>query len=281
DPTYASPKINLGAMAMSRGDDAAAEKLLREAAAAPGARAEAHFNLALLGLRKGDTDLARTSLEKALNLRPEDPDILNNLGVCHLMRREYRKAEGYFDRATMAKPEFAQGYANLGLALNHLATESGDEPKLLVKAEAAFRKEIELRPDAPFAHYNLGSVLVTLGKVKEAETHFRRAIDLAPGHAEAYNNLGYCLSLSSKSKDADPVEELRCYKTAVELDPENVDAHVALGYFYIHTEGMQDYDLALQHWEQVRRFAAGDDGLIQEAKENISWLKANRLGVAK
>lgn len=271
DPNYLSPRINLGALALDRGDDAEAERLLREAAAHPGARVEAHFNLALWGLRKGDLELARTSLEKALSLRPEDPDILNNLGVCHLLKKpgEFRKAEGYFTRATAARATFAQAWDNLGLSLQFLAVQSGDDPRLLERAEQAFRKELELRPDAPFGHYNLGTVLIARGRLGEAEEHFRRAIQLAPTHAEALTNLGYCLSLGTQERKADPAEELRCYRLAVLANPDFPEAHRSLAIFYDTTEGYRDYDRAIEAWMTYARLTTTDEEAQKEAGRAI------------
>ncbi len=282
-PAYASPRINMGALALDRGDDTEAEKFLREAAAGPDARAEAHFNLALLGLRRGDMELARTSLEKALALRPEDPDILNNLGVCHLLRRpgEYRKAEGYFQRAVNARAGFAQGWDNLGLSLQFLAVQSGDDPRLLDRAEKAFRKEIELRPDAAFARYNLGTVLVARGKVEEAEEAFRAAIRLAPGHADAHFNLGYCLSMTTPGQKPDPDAELLCYQQAVAADPNFADAHRALAIFWSTTEGRIDLEGALAEWKLYSSLTPTDPEAQKETREAIDGIRKQQEAAKK
>lgn len=284
DPHYASPRINLGALALDRGDDREAERLLREAANAPDARVEAHFNLALLGLRRGDLELARTSLEKALAQKPEDPDILNNLGVCHLLKRpgEYRKAEGYFQRAVNARADFAQGWDNLGLALQFLAVQAGDDPRLLDRAEKAFRKEIALRPNAAFAHYNLGTVLVARGKVEEAEEAFRSAIRLAPTHAEAHFNLGYCLSMTTPGRKPDPDSELACYQQAVAADPDFADAHRSLAIYWQTTEGRVDLEKAMAEWKTYAALVPTDPEALKEARQAMGEiLKAQEAAKTK
>jgi len=57
-------------------------------------------------------------------------------------------------------------------------------------AEACLRKVLVERQDHPYAHYNLGKVLVILGRSGEAIAAYRRAIEIRPDFAEAYTNLG-------------------------------------------------------------------------------------------
>ncbi len=277
DPAYGSPKINLGALALDRGDNAEAERLLLDASSRPGARSEAHFNLAVLALRKGDLELARTSLEKSLAGRPEDPDILNNLGVCHLLKREFRLAEGYFTRAVKARPQFPQAYDNLGLSFHFLATQPGGDPRLLERSEEAFRKEIAMRPDGAFAHYNLGTVLLARGRTDEAAASFRKAVILAPRHADALTNLGYCLSVDTEARKADPEEEFRCYLRAVEADPECVDAHRSLGFVYGTTGRHFNPEKAIHHWAEYSRLTVGDEKAQAEARDAVDAVKRLQL----
>ena len=48
---------------------------------------------------------------------------------------------------------------------------------------------MELNPHFADLHYNLGIILINLGKLKEAELSIRKAIELNPKFAEAYANL--------------------------------------------------------------------------------------------
>ncbi len=55
------------------------------------------------------------------------------------------------------------------------------------------RKSIELNPNIPEVHLNLGSILNDMGRPKEAEISFRKSIELKPDFTEAYSNLGNIL----------------------------------------------------------------------------------------
>jgi predicted O-linked N-acetylglucosamine transferase (SPINDLY family) len=83
---------------------------------------------------------------------------------------------------------------------------------------------LQLRPDYPQAHGNLGHALREQGKLDEAVAHCRRAVELKPDYAEAYNNLGNAL------RDLDRLDEaIACGRRAVELNPAMADAHNNLG----------------------------------------------------
>jgi len=51
-----------------------------------------------------------------------------------------------------------------------------------------YRRALELNPEFPAAHDNLGLVYMDEGSLAEAVACFRRAIELSPGFAGAHNN---------------------------------------------------------------------------------------------
>ncbi len=83
----------------------------------------------------------------------------------------------------------------------------------------SYRKAIELKPDVAEAHYNLGIILKSLGKLKETELSTRKAIELKPDYAEAHSNLGIILSDLGKLKEAE-----FSYRKAIEIKPDYADA---------------------------------------------------------
>jgi len=57
-------------------------------------------------------------------------------------------------------------------------------------AEACLRTILENQPNHSYALYNLGKVLVILGRFGEAIVAYRKAVEARPDFAEAYTNLG-------------------------------------------------------------------------------------------
>ncbi len=107
-------------------------------------------------------------------------------------------------------------FSNYGTILKDLGN--------LAKAEASFRKAIELKPDLAEAHSNLGNILRDLGKLQEAELLYRKAIELKPDYPNAHYNLGNVLRDLGNLQEAELL-----YRKAVELNPDLAKAHLNLG----------------------------------------------------
>lgn len=52
-------------------------------------------------------------------------------------------------------------------------------------------------------HDNLGNALAQQGKLEEAAAHYRLALELKPENPEAHFNLGYCLAKEGKRGEAE------------------------------------------------------------------------------
>ncbi len=87
-----------------------------------------------------------------------------------------------------------------------------------------WRKALQLSPEEPLAHNNLGFALAEAGKVEEAVKHYRRALELDPQYPEAHNNLGEALARRARYDEA-----IAQFKKALDLDPTQADARSNLG----------------------------------------------------
>jgi tetratricopeptide (TPR) repeat protein len=67
---------------------------------------------------------------------------------------------------------------------------------------AAFGRALQLVPDFPEAHTNLGNVLFSLHRLPEAVDHYRAAIRLKPDYADAHYNLGLALRALGRAQEA-------------------------------------------------------------------------------
>lgn len=94
----------------------------------------------------------------------------------------------------------------------------------LKEAELSLHKAIELNPNFPEAHSNLGSILNDLGKSQEAEISYRKAIELNPNLADAHSNLGVILIYIGKLKEAEILT-----RKAIEIEPKSAKFQFNLG----------------------------------------------------
>ena len=157
--------------------------------------------------------------QKALNLAPNDFEILNNLGVVLKDLKRSEEAANAFKKALSIKKNYAEAHYNLGSTLKELGK--------LRHAEKSLREAIRLKPNYVEAYNNLGNTLKELGNLNEAITFLSYAIKLNPIYTEAYNNLGVVLLDIGKIK-----ESITIFKKAINHKPKYFEAHNNLGTAY-------------------------------------------------
>jgi len=86
------------------------------------------------------------------------------------------------------------------------------------EAEVPLRRAVELAPDKPEAHRDLGEILVQVGKLDEAVVSYRQSLELDPYYAQAHRNLGHALKKLGRFNDA-----IACFERAVALDPDDTE----------------------------------------------------------
>ena len=150
---------------------------------------------------------------------PDDPAILNQIGL-----GEYTNgllAEGYekLKRAAQLDPNRFDTFLNLSAIAGEIQDFEGG---LRYAFEA-----VRIRPDAAFAHNNLGSAFMSLGHWGQAEECFLTVITLDPLNVHANINLAVC-----RSGREDPHEVIKLYAKCLTL-PEIVDADVRKVRFFM------------------------------------------------
>jgi tetratricopeptide (TPR) repeat protein len=79
-----------------------------------------------------------------------------------------------------SQPQSATAWQWLGVALSKQGKD----------AAPALRRAVEILPNDPIIHLNLGNAFGRLGQLQEARACFERAVFILPEFAEAHNNLG-------------------------------------------------------------------------------------------
>ena len=131
-------------------------------------------------------DEAIAHYRKALEIKPDNAEAHDNLGIALAGRGQVDEAIAHYRKALEIKPDFAEAHNNLGIALAGRGQ--------LDEAIAQYRKALEIKPDFAEAHHNLGAALAGRGQLDEAIAHYRKALEIKPDYAEAHNNLGIALA---------------------------------------------------------------------------------------
>jgi len=78
--------------------------------------AEAHHKLGLAWAGKGQYDKAKAEMLRSLAIRPNTPEVLNNLGTVHVKLGERAEALALFEKAVTLRPNYAVARYNLAEA---------------------------------------------------------------------------------------------------------------------------------------------------------------------
>ena len=159
--------------------------------------------------------------------------------VLRLTLAEVQTGISYFEQAIAADPTYAPAY--VGLADAYRSAVAGDMPpnELFPKAKDAAQKAIQIDDTLADAHAELGFIIFWYDwDWDAAEKEYKRALELDPNNADAH--LFYAHLLSNLARHSEALQEV---KRARELDPMNLRTAALEGQFLIHA-GRADEALA-------------------------------------
>jgi tetratricopeptide (TPR) repeat protein len=142
-----------------------------------------------------------------------------------------RDALRLFEEAVSISPGFARGYVGVGDAYAILGFYEFLAPEeAFPRARDAALRALELDATLAPAHATLGYVaLYHEWNWERAEAEFRRAIELDPGYSTAHQWYGNYLTAMGRFADAEAA-----MRRAMELDPLSLIANAALGWVYYY-----------------------------------------------
>jgi protein O-GlcNAc transferase len=214
-PRYAAGHALLGAIHQQCRDWASAVACHREAAALAPDDPAILNNLGLALREAGEPAASAEALREAVRLRPDYAIALNNLGLALLALDDVDGALEAFRGAVRSKPDYARARHNLGNALRR----AGDRPAGL----AELREALRLDPLYAEAWNSLGAALHEDGAHREAEDALRRALHIRPRYPKALLNLAHLSADLERIDDA-----LAGYRQALALEPGYVKALLGL-----------------------------------------------------
>lgn len=124
-------------------------------------------------------------------------------------------------------------------ALASLSYRSGDVERGLAHSLRA----VDLAPNYPEAHNNLGIGFARQRRLTEAAEQYRRAVELQPTYDEGLNNLGVVTAALGNLDSA-----VSLFRRALAVNPDYADAHVNWGNALVR---VQRIDEAIPHYEKA------------------------------
>lgn len=137
--------------------------------AASGSNWFLHYARAISHERLKNWDEAETDFRRALELNPDQPQVLNYLGYSLVERQEkLDEALDMIERAVTARPESGYIVDSLGWVLFRLGRYD--------EAVDHMERAVELMPVDPVVNDHLGDVYWAVGRAREAEFQWKRAL---------------------------------------------------------------------------------------------------------
>ncbi len=129
-PPSAKTLYSMAEILATQGKDRECEFVLRRCMQEHPGFTPAYNSLAELQMRQGRIHEAVDALSAALQIRPRDPVLLNNLGMCLLLRKEYVRALEHFTSAAGLVPENEKYRGNMATALGLLGRQEESQALL-------------------------------------------------------------------------------------------------------------------------------------------------------
>ncbi len=148
----------------------------------------------------GKIDDAEIAFRKVVELKPNYPDGYSNLGVILQEKGMLDDAILAFNKALSLKSDYAEAYFNKGIALKYKGK--------LKEAIEAHNKAIAIKPDYAEAYSAKGIALQEQGEFAEAAVAFRKAIAIKPDYAEVHRNLSIIIKYKTDDPQIGAVKEL-------------------------------------------------------------------------
>jgi Flp pilus assembly protein TadD len=174
--------------------------------------------LAFLGdtwRERGDVRTAVTAYQRALEVAPDDPAVLANMGLAYAGAGNWPEATATYRRSLALDPRQPLTLVNLGLALEAQNDAAG--------ARAAYEQALAADPAEAVALLNLGNLAFKQGDAVRAAELYRQAIAVNASIAPAHFNLARVYALQG---------QLAVARTQVErglaFDPQNTDGRAML-----------------------------------------------------
>jgi len=169
----------------------------------------AHYQLGVSYLNDNNIQPAFVEFQKALELNPDDKDVLNAIGVIYLLKLDdYPKAAEYFKRALKTEKNFSEAANNLGFAYEKM----GKYDEAVLSYKAALSNPVYKNAEKAFN--NLGRAYYRMRKYDDSLDAYRESLRRSSDFHLPYYGMALCYNAMGRYGDA-----ATALKKAIDLDP--------------------------------------------------------------
>jgi tetratricopeptide (TPR) repeat protein len=214
------------------------------------------YKFAFEAMNVGMFDEAKAALQRAVELRPNDPSLLLGLGIAWLRKTDFFEAEKLFRRVIQMQPTNAQAQLHLGYVL--LNQKKYQEARLWL--EKSGRSGVAM----PEVSYYLGLLAQDQGDDVRAIALLEKAVQQLPSYALARIALG-----SSYLRVKNYERARQELETAVQLAPDEPSGHYNLALLYARTKEPAKAEAQMRIVEDLKsKHRTSSGGLVLPPKSN-------------
>jgi Tfp pilus assembly protein PilF len=217
---------------------------------------EARWQQARTLLAEGNAAAAKSGFEELLAKYPNEPDIHLFLAITQLRLRNPDGAIAAIKSALELNPNHVEALTLLGWY----------ELEIRGNADGAiqqYAKVVELKPDSPQAHINLGVAHKNKGELDKALASYNRALERRADYVEALSNRGWVFAQQEKWHEA-----RHDFDQALKIKPEDPAALQGLA----------------QVLEKTRDYSGAQEVLTRlndQSPNFVYWLQWGRIGLIR
>ncbi len=225
-------------------------------------------------LQRQDYAGAITLLQLFLSDRPNDVNLLYNLGMALSDTGKLAEAAEHLQHAIDLAPDHTNARVALGVALQRQGATA--------RALEVLRAAVQRAPDNVWAHRNLGACFLAAGKLEDAEASFRKATLVSPTDQPSWFGLAQALERSGMITDADAA-----YRKTIDVDEYSQVAElarkalskIAHSGFRDRLAGVDRPDAVMYCLSAIERFEKLPISEVQRVAFEIATLGRNGLDV--
>ena len=217
------------------------------------------LKVALLGNNGQAAQLTTAATPSNQNVEAYNALLQGNFYANRRTAEDMRKAIGYYEEAIRLDPRYALAYAKLAIAAGSLVNNYGgittkEGQQAIAKARASAKRALALDPNLAEAHSAQGLILVIFDfNFPKAEAEYRRALELAPQNAAVTSNLATLIAVLGRLDEAVALKQ-----QAVALDPLRAASHVGLATNLTALGRYDEAEAALRKGIELQPQAAGN-----------------------
>jgi tetratricopeptide (TPR) repeat protein len=182
DPNYANPHLNLGAILFKEKNYKEAQVHFSKVTELDSKNVDGWKNLGLAATKTGDLNVGDNAFSKALELKPNDPELIEAHAMLFYNNDSYERAIGKLEQLVKHKPKDKKIFYFLGKSYAEVGKTD--------EAVDNFSSAAKIDPEYHMAYFEMGNIYLDQEAWSRAISNYEKAVKYDSKHYQSWFNLG-------------------------------------------------------------------------------------------